>query len=122
MKNEAFSFLRTRIGRRFLAILLIISLLPLLLMRSLAIRKSEAAINEQTIAVLRRASDGAEAQLREFLDRLREQLLEVAHDGRIPGLLTEPFNPNSGMPEVLRTMVPEDAEEIFLLSRNGDLV
>jgi signal transduction histidine kinase len=121
VKHEAFSFLQTRIGRRFLAILLIISLLPLLLMRWLAIRKSEAAINEQTTAVLRRASDGAEAQLREFLDRLREQLLQVAGDRRIGSSMPAHFNPNSELSEILRTMVPEDADEIFLLSRTGDL-
>ena len=127
MEHEAFSFLDTRIGRRFLAILLIISPLPLLIMRWLAIRKSEAAIAEQTTAVLRGASDAAEAQLREFLDHLEENLFQVASDARIGAALrviapAQGSFSTSDLSQILRALVPTDAEEVFVLDEHGMLL
>ena len=126
MKHEALSFLQTRIGRRFLGILLIISLLPLLAMRWLAMRKSEAAISEQTTAVLRSASDAAEAQLREFLDHLKESLLRVARDVRLQDALQansqSPSNETNNLARILRALAPLDAQALFLLDQRGKLI
>ena len=123
MKYEAFSFLQTRIGRRFLGILLIISLLPLLLMRWLAIRKSETAVENQTVAVVRAASDGAEAQLIEFLDDLKQRLLQVASDPRI-GTALAPNAPGetAELTQTLRALIPADVQELFLLGERGNFI
>src|SRR5678815_3793414 len=58
--NKLLNCLKTRVAWRFLSVFLVISLLPLLFMRWLAIRKVETAIQNQTFSVLRAASDGAE--------------------------------------------------------------
>lgn len=126
MKRAAFGFLQTRIGRRFLGMLLLISLIPLLLMRWLAIRKSEAAIEEQTLGVLRAASDGAEGQLIEFLDDLKERLLQLASDPRITRAVRafppEGSKPITELTQTLRTVIPSDAQEVILLDERGKLI
>ncbi len=84
---KSIALLNTKIGQRFLAIFLAISLLPLAIIGGVAIRSSESAIRQQTLAILRAASDGAEAEVREFLDTLKEQTLELSDDETLTQVL-----------------------------------
>jgi hypothetical protein len=52
-------------------------------MRLLVIPKSERAIQEQNQDLLRAASDGAEAQLREFLSHLKKDLIYVSQGEQV---------------------------------------
>src|SRR3954453_5300102 len=61
---------RTRLGRRFLITFVLLSL-PIITAGWLGIRSAIQALRKQTHILLRVASDGAEAQVREFLDSLR---------------------------------------------------
>src|SRR3954453_8694748 len=72
------NFLGTRIGRRMLVLFLGISLLPLAAVVWFALQRSEAALRVQTLAVLQAASGAAEAQLREFLQHIKHQVLQIA--------------------------------------------
>src|ERR1043166_1219410 len=127
-------FLNTKIGRHLLAVLVIVSVLPLLAMGILAIRRSESAVEEQTRSVLRSASDGAEAQLREFLLHLKQELLALTVDKRItealPGLPAPdnaqgaPTRAVSKLCDLLareQSRVPESLET-FILSPQGRVV
>jgi signal transduction histidine kinase len=123
-------FLRTRIGQRFLAVFLAISLVPLALAGWFAVWSSEAAIRQQTLAILRGASDGAEAQIREFLGHLKEQALDLAQDERVRGALEASSQPgvpawrgqaNPGIPKLLtasRQRIPE-VLEVLILTEDG---
>ena len=125
VSDEIFGYLKTRIGRRFLAVFLIISLVPLSVMRWMAIRKSEAAIQDQTLAVVRAASDGAEAQLREFVQHLQEQLLQIAQDGSIQDALrtveaaAESEKHSRTLSILLASRIPSDVQEVFVLTSAG---
>lgn len=120
-------YLRTRIGRRFLIVFLIVSLVPLSVMRWLAIRKSQRAIQEQTRAVLRAASDGAEAELREFLQNLRDNLIQVSEDGAIQEAVRNiATNKDSdSLPSLRKNLnwrIPRDAQELFILDDAGHVL
>src|SRR5689334_1958943 len=84
---KAPSFLRTRIGQRFLVLFLAVSLLPLATMGWFAVKSSEEALRRQTLSVLHAASDGAEAQVRELLRGFQERMAEVAGNERIRQLM-----------------------------------
>src|SRR4051812_7064641 len=123
-------FLTTRIGRRFLVSFLAISLLPIATLGWLAIKRSESALRVQTFAVLRAASDGAEAQLREFLHHLREQVLQVAGEPRVlEGFDSIVYNDRrppglSDLDDLLRKEQQSlpDVLEIFILTPDGHIV
>src|SRR5689334_14421865 len=72
------TFIKTRIGRRFLAVLLIVCVFSPAMIGWLGIEKSESVIRQQDMTILRTASDGAEAQLREFLADFDSLLFHVS--------------------------------------------
>lgn len=123
-------FLNTRIGQRFLAIFLTISLLPMVTVGWFAIKIGESALRRQTRSVLRAASDAAEGQLREFLLHLKEETLALSQDSRICAAL-EAIRPAAGL--MMPSAVPADlgeilfrqkerlpeAHEVFVLDPNG---
>jgi signal transduction histidine kinase len=126
-------FLNTRIGRRFVAIFLAISLVPLLTGGWFALRSSESAVRQQTQAVLRAAADGAEAQLREFINHLQEQTSGIAEDKKLREALEAAETPSptaavrSSMAELSRLLarlheIESDSEEIFVLAADGRVV
>jgi len=124
-------FLTTRIGRRFLAIFLAISLLPLAMAGVCAIKRTESALQQQTDSILRTASNGAEAQLREFLRQLKGQALQLARDQRIREslLLAVSHNPqtSAAVPNLDGLLASghetaPDVLEIFILSPAGRVV
>jgi signal transduction histidine kinase len=123
--TEIFPYLKTRVGRRFLAVFLIVSLIPLTVMRWLAIQRSEAAIKEQTFVVLQAASDGAEGQLREFIENLKEHLILVAQDERIVKALSPPATAQGSgnlfetVSAILASRSPSDVQEAFVLNNLG---
>ena len=125
MITEIFPYLKTRVGRRFLAVFLIVSLIPLTVMRWLAIQRSEAAIKEQTFVVLQAASDGAEGQLREFIENLKQHLLLVAQDERIVRALSPPAtaqgseNSLESVSAILASRSPSDVQEALVLNNAG---
>ena len=129
MTREILGYLKTRIGRRFLVVFLVISLLPLLIMRWLAIQRSEAAIHEQTLTILRTASDGAEGQLREFIEHLKERLVQISRDERVRRALRIQSTAkilvgdsrNANILD-LRQEMPSDAEELFLITAHGGVL
>ncbi len=115
--------LGTRIGQRFLALFLAVSLLPLAAMGWFAIRSSERALQRQTMNVLRAASDAAEAQLREFLANLKRELLELSRDPEFLRQLSDPSpasEPSSLAAWLARQQrrIP-DLQEVFVLSPQG---
>src|SRR4051812_30270864 len=81
--TREYFFLKTKIGRRFLLGFLAVSLLTPAVVGWFAIRKAESAVRQQTLAVLRTASDGVEAQLREFLYHFRTQLTHISQHEQI---------------------------------------
>ena len=125
---RAFSVLNTRIGRRYLVLFLLISLLPLTLMGWFATRSSESALREQTLAVLRTAVDGAEAQLRDFVMQLKLQVLALAEKDEIRIGLESPTPATAGpLQDFSRLLVKQhefvpDAQELFIVGPNGRVV
>jgi signal transduction histidine kinase len=124
------NFLSTRIGRRFLGIFLIIALLSPVIIGWMAIRKSEAAIRQQTLRILRAASDGAEAQLREFLEHFKTQLFHISQHEKILEALeshsgaqstADSSNIVSSLSDVLASQQQKlpDVQEVFVLDLNG---
>src|SRR4051794_18034007 len=75
--------LRTRVGRRLLFIFLGVSLLPVIVVGWVSLRKGDQEIHRETHAVLRAASDGAESELREFLDHLKTRAISISLDALI---------------------------------------
>ncbi len=131
--KRALEFLNTRIGQRFLAIFLAISLLPLAVVGWFAIRSSESTVRQQTLGILRAASDGAEAQIREFLNQLKRETLDLAREETIYQALESSTatqamegrslaNPLlSNLLSAPQTRIPE-AQEIFLLDSGGHVI
>src|SRR6059058_4666645 len=70
---------RSRVGRRFIGLFLLLSL-PVIAAGWFGIRRATQTIREQTHGVLRAASDGAEAQLREFLLCVRRTTEALARE------------------------------------------
>jgi signal transduction histidine kinase len=123
--------LRTRIGRRYLMLFLLVSLLPLAAMGWFAAHSSETALREQTRLVLRSTADGVEAELREFLTHFKQQMLYLADEGGIRDSLRFSVPSANGLATALpdlsevldwqQQFVP-DAQEIFVLSADGRVV
>lgn len=120
-------FLKTKIGRRFLAGFLIVALLTPVVGGWLAIQKAEAAIRRQTFVVLRTASDGVEAELREFLYHFKAQLLHLSQHEQIRkklelanALKQTPSDISSFLDLLLsqNEKIP-DVQEIFVLTLDG---
>ncbi len=128
--GRALAFLNTRIGQRFLAMFLAISLLPLAIVGWFAIRSSESKVREQTLALLRVASDGAEAEIREYLEQLKQAMLELARDETVIETLessapkaatSAPAHAAAAISRVLtapQQRIPE-VQEVMILDRSG---
>ena len=127
------NFLGTRIGRRMLALFLGISLLPLGAVVWFALQRSEAALRVQTLAVLRAASGAAEAQLREFLQHVKYQVLQIARHQQlivnVESLISSPgrAGTSSLLPDLTRFLADEqesipEVQEIFILDPAGRLL
>jgi signal transduction histidine kinase len=114
---------RSRVGRRCLGAFLLL-LLPMLAAGWFAFRGATEALQTETHAVLRAASDGAEAQLREFLSSLKRTTESLGADPEVSANLEG----RSGRPvdmtqllERVRTRVPE-AQAIFWMNPQGHVV
>lgn len=123
-------FLKTKIGRRFLVGFLIVALLTPVVGGWLAIRKAEAAIRRQTFVILRTASDGVEAELREFLYHFKAQLLHLSQHEQIRKKL-ELANALKPTPSDISSFVDlllsqnekiPDVQEIFVLTLDGRVI
>ncbi len=130
---KALGFLNTRIGRRYLMIFLLISLLPLVVIGWFAISISETALRDQTRSVLRTAADGAEAQLREFLIHVEQRMLSIGREEQIRESLealsseTATGSPPRTLPHLSKLLASQQetmpyAQEIFILARDGRVV
>jgi hypothetical protein len=120
-------FLKTKIGRRFLAGFLILALLTPVIGGWLAIRRAESAIRRQTFAVLRAASDGVEAELREFVHHFRPQLVHLSQHEQIRKKL-EMAHTSAPTPADISSFLDllfsqshelPDIQEIFVLTLDG---
>jgi signal transduction histidine kinase len=114
------NLLITKVGRSFLAIFFIFSL-PLIAACWFGLRSATKALQSQTHLVLRTASNGAEAQLREFLLHLKQFTLALSANPRIREALETPDRSNTNIFEILKSeqaSLPE-AQEIFVLAADG---
>jgi signal transduction histidine kinase len=123
-------FLRTKLGRRFLAGFLIVALLTPVVGGWLAIRKAESAIRRQTFVVLRTASDGVEAELREFVHHFKSQLLHLSQHEKIRNqleLANASPTTSDNIPSFRDLLLSQhekipDVEEIFVLTLKGRVI
>ena len=116
-------FLSTKIGRRFLTIFFALSL-PLVVAGWLGLRSATSALELQTHSVLRMASNGAEAQLREFLLHLKQKTLSLSKNAQIRDTLRRASGANSDVFEILtwqQSSIPE-IKEVFVLAADGRVV
>ena len=132
--NSRSSVFKTTIGRRLLVVFLGISLLPLLALGWSAIRRARAEIHRQTLRVLQTAADGAEAQLREFLEHLKSRTAGLSLDGVLRDNLETVISEHGSSASVnhaaaelqaslsQRTQRFPGREEIFLLNLEGRTV
>jgi signal transduction histidine kinase len=96
--------------------------LPLVAAGWFGIEVATAGLKRQTDLILRVASNGAEAQLREFLLHLKEETLALSVDGRMRNALETPergdWHNTSKVLVSFRESIPE-SREIFLLTAEG---
>ena len=114
---------RSRVGRRLLGGILLLSL-PLLAAGWFGIKGATDALRTQTHAVLRAASDGAEAQLREFLLGLQRTTESLAVDGEICASLQQTNGRSVDLAAALQrvqTRAPE-ALQVFAMDLDGRVV
>lgn len=116
-------FLTTKVGRRFLTIFFVL-LLPVVAAGWLGLRSATSALERQTRSVLRVASNGAEAQIREFLLHLKQETLSLSKNAQIRNTLRTASDTNSDVFEILtwqQRSIPE-IKEIFVLAADGRVV
>jgi signal transduction histidine kinase len=115
------ALLRTKVGRGFLGMFLL-SALPVTAAIWFGIVSATEAVRQQTHAVLRAASGGAEAQLREFLLSIKRRTEAFGDDDEIRSILKGRTGENGRQVlERARTSMPE-AQEIFCLNLEGRVV
>lgn len=122
--------LKSRIGRRSLLVALAISLAPLLMIGWIAVARGQAGIHKQTLAVLRAASDGSEAAIREFLGYLKNRAVSISLDPFIQESLERVGTGEPGTKglanlnkHLAQRMSPfREAEEIFVIDLDGRVV
>lgn len=123
MGRKLKNFPTSRFGKRLLGVFFLLSL-PVILAGWIGMHRATEALLDKNHAVLRVASDGAEAQLREFLLSLRTTTELVAQKEEIRAMLKLPKE-NSADPgkllEALRTIVPE-VQEIFCANLEGKVI
>src|SRR3954462_12745741 len=117
------TLVRTRLGRTFLIAFVLLSL-PIIAAGWLGIRSAIQALRKETHILLRVASDGAEAQVREFLESLRRTTEARGADEEIRSALmlrAHSAGDLSGLLKRLRLRVPE-AREIICINTSGKVV
>jgi signal transduction histidine kinase len=117
------SFVGTKIGRRFLRAFILL-FLPIVAAGTFGIHIAAEALRKQTRALLRAASDGAEAQVREFLVSLRKTTEARAASEEVRAGLksgSPGVGDLSGALRELRWRTPE-AREITCLNLEGGVV
>lgn len=115
--------IKSRIGRRLLGMFLLLSL-PVVAAGWFGIRSATDALRKQTHAVLRAASDGAEAQLREFLLSVERTTAFLGMDSEIRASLQQTNGGPVKMGILLQRVqrrVPE-AKELFCMNLQGRVV
>jgi signal transduction histidine kinase len=115
--------LRSRFGKRLLGVFFLLSL-PVILAGWLGIHKATGVLLEENHAVLRVASDGAEAQLRECLVSLRRMTELLARKDEIRAKLNLPDKNSADLGKLLGSVkisVPE-ADELFCLNDEGKVI
>lgn len=115
--------LRSRFGKRLLGVFFLLSL-PAIVAGWIGIHRASHVLLEENHAVLRAASDGAEAQLREFLVSLRRTTELMAREDENRARLKLPDKNSTDLRRLLdfvRTSVPE-AEEIYCVNTEGKVI
>jgi signal transduction histidine kinase len=110
-------------GRRFLATFILL-LLPFIAAGWIGVRSATSVLRKQTHEMLRVASNGAEAQVREFLLSIKRTTDARAVDGEIRSALKSPEQSRTDLSDLLRrlqTRIPE-AREIFCMNLEGGVV
>ncbi len=117
------SLIQTRIGRRALRTF-VLFLLPLVTAGWIGERISTGAMRRQTQAMVRVASDGAEAQVREFLQSLRRTTESRASALEIRTVFSsgreEPFDLKANL-HSLQRRIPE-ARELVCIDLHGKVI
>ena len=115
------SFLTTRVGRRFLQMFIFVWL-TIAVAGWFGIQSITLTLKRQNDLILRVASNGAEAQLREFLLRIKDETLASSADERVRKALEEASQGDSHTASQvlasLRERIPE-ARQIFVLGPEG---
>ena len=125
---------KTKIGRRLVLVFLGLSVLPLAALGWIAMRRAEAEIHRQTLAVLHAATDGAEAQLREFIGFLKARMLGLSLDSLLrdsletltsagaPGASVAHAASDLHMSLAQRKERFSESEEIFAMDLRGRII
>lgn len=112
--------LQSKLGRRCLIMFLLLSL-PVIAAGWFGMHSATTALEQQTHAVLRAASDGAEAELREFLLNLKRTTEALASAAEIRAFLRLPNERQLNMADILaraRQTAPE-VQEVFCMNTDG---
>jgi len=119
----------TKIGQRVLLVFFPLALIPLLGIGWTATFIAKRAIHRQTLSSLQAASDGAEAELREFIADVKDRTVSFSLDGLIrdsvESLRDHPSNAVGSARMVLQTSLEQkreafpDSEELFVLDLQG---
>ena len=115
--------LRSKFGKRLLRVFFLLSL-PVIVAGWIGIHRTAHVLSEENHAVLRVASDGAEAQLREFLLSLRRTTELLARKNEIRARLKLPPKTSTDLGKLLesvRTSVPE-VEEVYCVNTEGKVI
>src|SRR5258706_915990 len=125
---------KTKIGRRLVLVFLGLSVLPLAALGWIAMRRAEPEIHRQTLAVLHAATDGAEAQLREFIGFLKARMLGLSLDSLLrdsletltsagaPGASVAHAASDLHMSLAQRKERFSESEEIFAMDLRGRII
>jgi signal transduction histidine kinase len=113
--------LKSKVGRTFLAVFLLLTT-PLLVASWFELHASTHALQQQTHSVLRAASDGGEAQLREFLQLVERSTEALANDDSIVRTFSD-RNPSlvDNALSRIRVILPE-IQEIFCIDATGKVI
>jgi signal transduction histidine kinase len=121
--------LHTKIGRRVFIIFLPVAFVPLFAIGWVATTRAQTEIHRQTLAALQAATDGAEAQLREFLDDLKGRTLAFGLDAllrdSVETLKPEDSSSSATAVTALRSTLTQqkarfsDSEEMFVMDLKG---
>src|SRR5688572_2320293 len=110
----------SKLGRRLLGTFVLLSL-PVIAAGWVGIRSATGALKRQTHELLRAASNGAEAQVREFLMSLKRTTESSALEDEIRAVLSSPRDASIDLRDLLKRMqlrVPE-VKEVYCMDLHG---